>query len=728
MTVTETEAPELSPDEFDRPVPWYGVLAPEGVTTGDKRRFALGSLRHRDLPISLAWQPSDFGGHDGAVTVANIQKIWRHGNLLMGSGEFSTTEADATRVVDLIAEGMLKGISVDLDDVTLAADETDAEMTEVMDGRISSATIVRIPAFAEAFITLGTWEEAEADAEALEQEAVTAGCLPCELLAQNDLTAAVSDKPWSDFSQSDYSDDQWYNATAMHTNGDSRAKSDNKLPYKEPSGAVNRNGVHAAASRFNQTDGPAEAKAAAKAKLRGAYKQLGEEVPDALAASAEEMTFATSVQVGDHVQWDTPHEEEGDGIHDGEVEHHVGVVEAIDGDTATVIEDSNDDDGGDSYQVAVADLTVIDSSEDDSDRPAFLDDEAATAEAEQFAPGTRDGPGWLTNPVDSQRLRNYWAKGEGAAKIRWGVPGDFNRCRKQLAKYVPNPQWLAGTCANLHKVAIGVWPGQEASLVAAAPAFSLVAAATPVAAPKEWFENPQLDGATPITVTEDGRIYGHAAQWGTCHIGFQGLCQEAPPSSSDYSRFMLGSYLTAEGETLRVGTITMGTGHAEAHATASAAIAHYDNTGTASAYVCAGADDYGIWIAGTVDPGLSDTDKVKLRAAKLSGDWRQYGSELDLVALLAVNVPGFPVPRTALAASGDRQLSLVAAGIVADPEPPVTEDVAQQFSPSDLAKMVAREMAKLQTRRTATEEARQVFAAERAARAEQARQILEGAH
>ncbi len=82
---------------------------------------------------------------------------------------------------------------------------------------------------------------------------------------------------------------------------------------------------------------------------------------------------------------------------------------------------------------------------------------AATA----FAPGTKDGPGWITHPIPTARIRRYWVRGEGAAKIKWSVPGDFRRCLAQLRKYIANPEWLAGTCANLHKEAIGVWPGQE---------------------------------------------------------------------------------------------------------------------------------------------------------------------------------------------------------------------------------------------------------------------------
>ena len=36
-----------------------------------------------------------------------------------------------------------------------------------------------------------------------------------------------------------------------------------------------------------------------------------------------------------------------------------------------------------------------------------------------------------TTPKDvksTQRLMEYWAHGEGAAKIGWGVGGDFDRC------------------------------------------------------------------------------------------------------------------------------------------------------------------------------------------------------------------------------------------------------------------------------------------------------------
>lgn len=60
--------------------------------------------------------------------------------------------------------------------------------------------------------------------------------------------------------------------------------------------------------------------------------------------------------------------------------------------------------------------------------------------------------------ADTERLLNYWAHGAGAAKIQWGVPGDFDRCRVELGKYV-DPKIVSGLCSNLHVRATGARPG-----------------------------------------------------------------------------------------------------------------------------------------------------------------------------------------------------------------------------------------------------------------------------
>jgi hypothetical protein len=56
------------------------------------------------------------------------------------------------------------------------------------------------------------------------------------------------------------------------------------------------------------------------------------------------------------------------------------------------------------------------------------------------------------------QLREYWTRGPGAAKIRWGTDGSFDRCVRHLGKYVKRPQ---GLCAEYHKRATGEWPAEK---------------------------------------------------------------------------------------------------------------------------------------------------------------------------------------------------------------------------------------------------------------------------
>lgn len=187
--------------------------------------------------------------------------------------------------------------------------------------------------------------------------------------------------------------------------------------------------------------------------------------------------------------------------------------------------------------------------------------------------------------------------------------------------------------------------------------------------PAAWFENPELDAPTALMVDDEGRISGHAAVWGVCHIGLPGQCRTAPHTNTDYAYFHLGEVLCDDDERVACGQITLDTGHAARGLDYRDATAHYDDTGTVVAHVRVGEDEHGIWVAGALQPDAPE-DKVRLlRGAKLSGDWRKIEGNLELVALLTVNVPGFPVPRAsaqivASAAGGEAEVqSLIAAGI-----------------------------------------------------------------
>lgn len=193
---------------------------------------------------------------------------------------------------------------------------------------------------------------------------------------------------------------------------------------------------------------------------------------------------------------------------------------------------------------------------------------------------------------------------------------------------------------------------------------SLVASARPAEPPREWFQNPGLTEPTALHVTDDGRVYGHLAAWGTCHTAFANECLTPPQSQSAYAYFRTGSVLTDQGE-VSTGRITMDTAHAGRTLSAAGTVAHYENTGAAVADVAAGEDAYGIWLAGAVRPGITDEQVRALRASPLSGDWRKVKGGLELMAALAVNMPGFPIPRpAALAASGFEVEALVASGML----------------------------------------------------------------
>lgn len=563
-----TEDDDLVDDAVDE-IPVHGVLAPEGVPTGDGRQFGIGSLTNRELPLPARYE--FVGTHGGTTsdvaTVGRIDEIWKvpteTGNEMRFRGVLLANRAFTEEVIAGIADGSTRGISVEVDNVELDIDTTMASYAEtegtgkipvetVAAARIAGFTIVPIGAYQEAYIALG---------------------------------AAFED-------------------------------------------------------------------------------ELTEDDQAALAACG----CATGVLDDDDFS----------------------VVNLID--LTTLSEEDRD---------AYFDMTP-------EEQDAFIAERGLSVTLESlmasgaYAPGTKDGPGWITNPKATSRIRRYWTHGKGAAKIKWGVPGDFNRCRRELAKYVKNPEFLAGTCANMHKEALGVWPGQEAggrkrhALIAAGglpePMFRLapdeideegfVASGSVYDGMKaEWFMNPNFTERTPMTITADGRIYGHLATWTTCHIGITGVCTAAPHSPSDYAFFHTGRITTDQGD-VRVGNLTHGIGHASLRMRAAAATAHYDKTSSVFAHVAMGEDAIGIWYSGVVKPGVSQStlDEIKAIGA-ISGDWRYPEGQLELVGVVSVATPGLPV-RTQLAATHGIQTALIAsAGFV----PPSSEEVTQILSAADIA-------------------------------------------
>jgi predicted DNA binding CopG/RHH family protein len=261
-------------------------------------------------------------------------------------------------------------------------------------------------------------------------------------------------------------------------------------------------------------------------------------------------------------------------------------------------------------------------------------------------------------------------------------------------------------------------------------ACGFVAGAIPMTPPTGWFENPKLDKPTPLTVDDDGRVYGHIAAWNVDHIGMANGTRP-PRSKSNYAYFHTGVVRTEDGSDVPVGQLTLAGGHASIEASAYEAAKHYDDTASAVADVHAGEDQHGIWVAGALRPGAEPEQIRSLRASAPSGDWRPIRGSLELVAVCQVNVPGFPIAR-ARVASG-QVMALVAAGAATlaklkhDPVADLTSRIKklEQFGAS---KDLASKAAELAARVHASAEFADISEAQRKKLAEKGQALPDGSY
>lgn len=155
---------------------FVGLLVVEGVESGDERIINEGALSWRELPLPLMamFANPESGGHAGAAIAGRIDNIWRNEerpNELWGSGIYddSDTGREAYR---MLQAGMLKGVSVDLDNVSVEFESTgepsddplealfgDPGRMVVTSARLMGATQTSFPAFAEAYLEVPEVED-----------------------------------------------------------------------------------------------------------------------------------------------------------------------------------------------------------------------------------------------------------------------------------------------------------------------------------------------------------------------------------------------------------------------------------------------------------------------------------------------------------------------------------------------------------------------------------------
>lgn len=170
----------------------------------------------------------------------------------------------------------------------------------------------------------------------------------------------------------------------------------------------------------------------------------------------------------------------------------------------------------------------------------------------------------------------------------------------------------------------------------------------------ELFENPRLRQLTPYHYdSATGRIKGHLAGWRSPHGALPNfVCP--PKSASGYRYFANQQVHLKSGGKAWVGRLVCNTVHAKIRGiNAETAMAHYTTTGSVFGLVAVGEDEHGIWISGAAVK--MDPEMLALAlACPPSGDWRHWPGLVDreLIAGLAVPVPGFNTPQVEFAADG----------------------------------------------------------------------------
>lgn len=210
-----------------------------------------------------------------------------------------------------------------------------------------------------------------------------------------------------------------------------------------------------------------------------------------------------------------------------------------------------------------------------------------------------------------------------------------------------NRYYTRSRLAALTIVPIPAFPDAHINITDTYPPLTAAATIHPHRPPRDWFTNPNLPKPTPLTVTPDGRIYGHVALTDTCHTGLNG-CTRIPRDDNFAEYLSHGTVICDNDEAVPVGQIFVGGPHADGNLTGEQAAAYYADSTYTWGDVTVGYDQHGIWCAGAVRPDIGETLLYHARASALSGDWRpaKNGSRrgrLTLKAILSVNSPGFPI-------------------------------------------------------------------------------------
>lgn len=242
-------------------------------------------------------------------------------------------------------------------------------------------------------------------------------------------------------------------------------------------------------------------------------------------------------------------------------------------------------------------------------------------------------------------------------------------------------------------------PVQEEAVTAAA------SATAKGALPARYFQPFRSKAAEPVHVDAPDangmrRVWGHAAPRGVCHRSDMGSCFQYPGDVDKAHRgFHTGAAVTLDnGETVRVGALTMGgahldTGLARRGVAAADTGNHRDNANRTLAMVRAWEDNHGLAFSGVLMPDASPADLLRAQASAPSVELWPSGSGRTLVGIHLVPTPAWPV--TASAGEAELQMGITDPVVVEGSEEltvttEFTDETYEAVTPEQWADAVSR--------------------------------------
>lgn len=640
-------------------IKWRGLVAPVEVPTGDSRMFAPGKLTHRPTPLPLLARFSS-GGHTGAIPVGRVHRFFDGPGGYWAEGDFLDPEhvPEVAKAVYMLGEGVM-GPSVDLDQNFTVKMIDHPQRPKKKAGlfeeyNVIGITLVPMPAFHQVHLSVDS-EPTKAllaslgiNVENMPLFDVNSDSWRSWPIAPREYRFDADDAVkriafWAGVGSREPDLNKYASAFLWRNGsqvGDTMAQDSFRLPLVD---IINGepyliyHAVYSAAALLSGGHGglpsvPPEDRAAMVPVINEMYGAFADAFgdPNLKSPFLERVQTEAAIEAG---------EEEDCGCTDMNTFTFTPETNTV---TTTGA-------NGSTFMITVGEPEQYEFARRRNPKEPYGDVKYAD-------PGYQED-GKKRYPLDSEEhCRAAWS---------------YINMPKNAAKYSPKElELVKGRIkAALKEYGVDVSdddsgePEEMALASRRLPELQVLvagAANSLLAPPAEAFADPKLKAPTRLTITEDGRVFGHLAQWKVCHVGIGNACVIAPRSKTQYSLFRVGTVLLDDGAQAQVGKITLGTGHANEQWGVMPSREHYDNTGWAAALVNVGEDKHGIWVSGVLTASMTPEKIVELRASPLSGDWRMVNGNLELIAALAVNNPGFPIYRE----QDGRAFSLVGVGVV----------------------------------------------------------------